>query len=198
MQSSLMNELISRLGILPGVGQKTAQRMALYLIEHNRAGAKALATTLLEACDTIQHCKRCRNLTESTLCAICQNPHRQKHQLCVVETPADLVAIEKSGVYQGDYFILMGKLSPLDGIGPEELGIADLVKRIEEGVTEVILATNPTVEGDVTAQFIIDQLQPNQDLTITRIAHGIPIGGEIEYSDGNTLAHALTSRKTIS
>ncbi len=190
--------LIEALRVLPGVGPKSAQRMAFHLLERNRDGARALAAALTGAADGIRHCQRCRMLTDGELCEICASPRRDSTALCVVESPADVVAVEQSGGYQGRYFVLMGHLSPLDGIGPEQLGVAGLEAILDEGdVSEVILATNPTVEGEATAHFI-GELVAKRRIRASRIAHGVPVGGELEYVDGGTLAHALAGRQLIS
>ena len=189
--------LIEALRILPGVGPKSAQRMAFHLLERNREGGRALAKALDEAVSRVVHCKRCRMLTESELCEICVAPRRDPASLCVVESPADVVAVEQSGGYRGRYFVLMGHLSPLDGIGPEQLGIKQLESLLAEGeVREVILATNPTVEGEATAHYI-GELVLRRGIRASRIAHGVPVGGELEYVDGGTLAHALAGRQLI-
>ena len=189
--------LIEALRVLPGVGPKSAQRMAFHLLERNRDGGRALATALQEATLKVVHCKRCRMLTEGELCEICSAPRRDAASLCVVESPADVVAVEQSGGYRGRYFVLMGHLSPLDGVGPEQLGIGQLETLLEEGeVREVILATNPTVEGEATAHFI-GELVLRRGIRASRIAHGVPVGGELEYVDGGTLAHALAGRQLI-
>ncbi|MBD3620025.1 MAG: recombination mediator RecR [Gammaproteobacteria bacterium] len=194
-ERSVLQNLVDTLKILPGVGPKSAQRMALYLLERERDGALRLADALREAVEKIGHCKRCRTLTELEVCRICANPARQVEQLCIVETPADVLAIEQASVYRGLYFVLMGHLSPLDGIGPEELGLDELERRFGEGeVQEVILATNPTVEGEVTAHYI-SELAAEHGISTTRLAHGIPIGGELEYADSQTLSHAFQGRK---
>ncbi|HDP89439.1 MAG TPA: recombination protein RecR [Thioalkalivibrio sp.] len=194
-ERSVLQNLVDTLKILPGVGPKSAQRMALYLLERERDGALRLADALREAVEKIGHCKRCRTLTELEVCRICANPARQGEQLCIVETPADVLAIEQASVYRGLYFVLMGHLSPLDGIGPEELGLDELERRFDEGeVQEVILATNPTVEGEVTAHYI-SELAAERGISTTRLAHGIPIGGELEYADSQTLSHAFQGRK---
>jgi recombination protein RecR len=186
--------LIDALRCLPGVGPKSAQRMAFYLLERDRDGGRVLSQALAEALLQVGHCKRCRMLTESELCAICASSQRDVAQLCVVESPADVVAIEQSGGFRGRYFVLMGHLSPLDGVGPSEIGIDPFEKLLGEGeVKEVILATNPTVEGEATAHFLADVATRFQ-LRASRIAHGVPVGGELEYVDGGTLAHALAGR----
>lgn len=189
--------LIDSLRCLPGVGPKSAQRMAFHLLERDRAGGSALAHSLAEALAAVGHCKRCRMLTEGTLCGICASTQRETAQLCVVESPADVVAIEQSGGFRGRYFVLMGHLSPLDGIGPAELGLDEFERVLAEGeVREVILATNPTVEGEATAHYL-GELALRAGLRASRIAHGVPVGGELEYVDGGTLAHALAGRTSV-
>jgi len=195
--SPLIDELISSLRCLPGVGPKSAQRMVLHLLEHNREGAARLARSLEQAIDGVGRCQRCRTLTEQPVCGICENPRRDGSVLCVVETPADVVAIEQAGGYQGKYFVLLGRLSPIDGIGPEDIGIDQLVNQLKTGeVSEVILATNPTMEGETTA-FYISERAKDLGVTVSRIAHGVPLGGELEFVDGGTLAHAFSSRKAL-
>ena len=190
--------LIDALRCLPGVGPKSAQRMAFYLLERDRDGGRALAESLAEALNAVGHCKRCRMLTESELCSICASAGRDAAQLCVVESPADVVAIEQSGGFRGRYFVLMGHLSPLDGVGPAELGLDEFERVLGEGeVHEVILATNPTVEGEATAHYL-GELALRRGLKASRIAHGVPVGGELEYVDGGTLAHALAGRTSVS
>jgi recombination protein RecR len=190
--------LIDSLRCLPGVGPKSAQRMAFYLLERDRDGGKALARALAEALDNVGHCKRCRMLTESELCPICASTQRDAAQLCVVESPADVVAIEQSGGFRGRYFVLMGHLSPLDGVGPAELGLDDFERLLGDGeIREVILATNPTAEGEATAHYL-GELALRLGLKASRIAHGVPVGGELEYVDGGTLAHALAGRTRVS
>jgi recombination protein RecR len=190
--------LIDALRCLPGVGPKSAQRMAFYLLERDRDGGRALAESLAEALSAVGHCKRCRMLTESELCSICASAGREAAQLCVVESPADVVAIEQSGGFRGRYFVLMGHLSPLDGVGPAELGLDEFERVLGEGeVREVILATNPTVEGEATAHYL-GELALRRGLKASRIAHGVPVGGELEYVDGGTLAHALAGRTSVS
>jgi recombination protein RecR len=191
-------KLIDALRALPGVGPKTAQRMAFHLLQGGRGGARTLAEALTDGLDSIHRCARCRMLTDTELCSICASPSREAALLCVVESPADVAAIEQSGSYRGTYFVLMGHLSPLDGIGPDELGFAQLESLLAEGsVKEVILATNTTVEGDATAHVISELAQRNK-IRSSRIAHGVPVGGELEYVDGGTLAHALAGRHTLS
>ncbi len=181
--------------ILPGVGSKTAQRFIYYLLEHNREGGLALAKALTGAMEQVKHCGICRTLSEATACEICDNDKRDDSQLCIVETPADIHAIEQSGIYKGKYFVLGGYLSPIDGIGVAELGLDELNKMLsKQKIAEIILATNATAEGEVTAHYI-SNIAKQFDVQITRIAHGIPIGGELEYADINTIAHALSGRK---
>ena len=189
--------LIDALRVLPGVGPKSAQRMAFHLLQDGRDGARALTASLEAALEKVGRCRRCRMLTESEFCFICSTPQRDASLMCVVESPADVVAIEQSGGYRGRYFVLMGHLSPLDGIGPEQLGIREFEASLEEGeIAEVILATNPTVEGEATAH-LLSELVRQRGLKATRIAHGVPIGGELEYIDGGTLAHALAGRQSL-
>jgi len=189
--------LIDALRALPGVGPKSAQRMAFHLLQDGRDGARAISAALDIALQRVGRCQRCRMLTETELCFICSAPQRDAALMCVVESPADVVAIEQSGGYRGRYFVLMGHLSPLDGIGPEQLGIREFEACLESGeIAEVILATNPTVEGEATAHFL-SELVSARGLKATRIAHGVPIGGELEYIDSGTLAHALAGRQTL-
>lgn len=196
-QDSLINDLIQALRCLPGVGPKSAQRMAFHLLERNRAGARALAQALTAAMDNIHHCASCRSLSESELCRLCADPRRDRSLLCVVETPADVLAVDRATDYKGLYFVLMGHLSPLDGIGPNELGLGKLAARFDSGgITEVILATNPTVEGEATAHYI-SELARTRGIRPTRIAHGVPLGGELEYVDSGTLSHAFSGRRDI-
>lgn len=195
--SARLTQLIDALRALPGVGPKTAQRMAFHLLQEGRSGARALAGALDSALESVVRCQRCRMLTEDELCSICSAPQRDATLLCAVESPADVVAIEMSGSYRGRYFVLMGHLSPLDGIGPEQLGIRELEAILNEGtVREFILATNPTVEGEATAHFL-GELATRRGIRASRIAHGVPIGGELEYVDGGTLAHALAGRQSV-
>ena len=195
--SPSLENLIEALRCLPGVGPKSAQRMTLHLLERDREGASALASALNEAVEKVDHCSLCRNFTELEVCEICGDPRRDASMVCVVETPADVLAIEQSGSYRGIYFVLMGHLSPIDGIGPAEIGLDQFQHRVlEEGIEEVILATNPTVEGEATAYYLTDMLQP-RGVRVSRIAHGVPLGGELEYVDGSTLAHALSGRRTV-
>lgn len=195
--SPLINRLIEDLRCLPGVGPKSAQRMAFHLLEHHRDSARQLAHTLLEAADKIGHCHACRTLTEVDTCSICSNPRRNKQLLCIVETPADVNAIEQATGYDGLYFVLMGHLSPLDGIGPKQIGLDLLEQRIGAGgIEEVILATNPTAEGEATAHYISEMVRA-YSVRSTRIAHGVPVGGELEYVDGGTLSHAFSGRREV-
>lgn len=195
--SPLVQDLIDSLKCLPGVGAKSAQRMAFQLLERNRHGGIKLGKTLAKAMTDIGHCQSCRNFTEQDLCEICQSPKRKiATTLCIVETPGDVIAIEQTGEFTGKYFVLMGHLSPIDGIGPDDLGLDVLEKQFASGqFEEVILATNPTVEGEATAHFIAE-LAKKYQVNISRIAHGVPVGGELEYVDGNTLSHALSGRKS--
>ena len=192
--SPALAHLITALRRLPGVGQKTAQRMAFHLLEKDRAGATELGRALGAAVATIGQCKRCRMLSDADWCPICVAPGRDVASLCVVEMPADVVAVEQAGSFRGRYFVLMGHLSPLDGVGPEELGAQQFEAILLEGVVrEVVLATNPTVEGDATAHFLAE-LSARHGVRASRIAHGVPVGGELEYVDGGTLAHAFAGR----
>ncbi len=182
---------------LPGVGPRSARRLAFHLLERDREGGRRLAELLAQAMERIGHCRRCRTLTEDELCALCASPTRDPGQLCVVESPADQAAIEEATGYQGLYFVLGGKLSPLDGLGPEEIGLDQLARRLDqEEVRELILATSPTVEGEATAQYIAD-LAAARNIPCSRIAHGVPMGGELEYIDGGTLAHAFAGRRPL-
>ncbi len=192
--SRRVERLVQALRCMPGVGPKSAQRIAFHLLERDRQGAREIANALQDACDNVRHCERCRMLSDDALCGICASTTRDAGVLCIVENPADVMAIEQNTGYRGYYFVLMGRLSPLDGIGPEELGLDTLEKRLEGGETrEVILATNPTVEGEATAQYI-GELARDRGLRVTRIAHGVPLGGELEYVDGGTLSHAFSGR----
>ncbi len=194
--SPLIRQLIDALRILPGVGQKTAQRMALQLLERDRSGGLRLAQALTRAMEGIGYCRQCRSLSEDVLCAQCSDPRRDDTLLCVVEGPMDVFAVEQTG-YRGRYFVLKGHLSPLDGLGPEAIGIPELEARIAQGgCSEVILATNPTVEGEATAHYIAQLLAP-RGLIVSRIAHGVPLGGELELVDGGTLAHAMAGRRPM-
>lgn len=196
--SPLLEKLIDSLRCLPGVGPKSAQRMAYYLLQRNRKGAIALAKALNIAMENIGHCQLCQTFTEDAICHICNNQKRQQSALlCIVEQPADIQAIEQTGLFSGRYFVLMGHLSPLDGIGPQEIGLDKLHKRLlTEHFKEVILATNPTIEGDVTANYIAE-LCHQSNIKVTRIAHGIPVGGELEMVDGTTLTHSFIGRRDL-
>ncbi|WP_105903120.1 recombination mediator RecR [Vibrio gangliei] len=193
--SGMLEQLMEALRCLPGVGPKSAQRMAFHLLQRNRKGGLQLAEALSQAMTEIGHCDQCRTFTENDTCHICTNPKRQANgQICVVETPADIAAIEATGQYSGRYFVLMGHLSPLDGIGPSDIGLDLLDRRLSQGdIEEVILATNPTVEGEATAHYIA-QLCKAHEVNASRIAHGVPMGGELELVDGTTLSHSLLGR----
>ncbi|HUO80982.1 MAG TPA: recombination mediator RecR [Steroidobacteraceae bacterium] len=195
--SPALAQLIAALRRLPGVGPKSAQRMAFHLLERDREGALDISRSLAQAVATIGQCRRCRMLSDAELCPICASTQRDPALLCVVESPADVVAVEQSGGFRGRYFVLMGHLSPLDGVGPAELGVGQLEALLDEGaVRELILATNPTVEGDATAHFL-GELATRRGVRASRIAHGVPVGGELEYVDGGTLAHALAGRQRL-
>lgn len=197
-QDGLLNELILALRCLPGVGAKSAQRMAFHLLERDRQGGRLLSEKLLQSVEEIGHCSRCRTLTEKTLCSICENQARDASLLCVVESPADILAINQTAVFKGLYFVLHGRLSPLDGMGPAEIGLNILAERLAEGeIKEIILATNPTVEGEATACYIADMVR-DQEIKVSRIAHGVPLGGELEYIDSGTLSHAFSGRSEVS
>ncbi len=197
MFSPLIDELMMALRCLPGVGPKSAQRMALHLLERDREGGSRLAEALQHAVVGVGHCRACRTLTEQDVCGTCASTRRDSALLCVVETPADVLAIESAGTYPGKYFVLMGHLSPIDGIGPTEIGVDLLASRLQaEAIDELILATNPTVEGEATAHYIAE-LARQYGVKVSRIAHGVPLGGELEYIDGGTLAHAFASRRTL-
>lgn len=190
--------LIDALRCLPGVGPKSAQRMAFHLLERGRDSAARLGEAISVALSGVGHCSRCRMFTEGDLCAICTSPQRDCSLLCVVESPADVVAVEQSGGFKGRYFVLMGHLSPLDGIGPDQLGLDRFEQLLGDGdVREIILATNPTVEGEATAHYL-GELGLKRGMRVSRIAHGVPVGGELEYIDGGTLAHALAGRTRVS
>lgn len=197
--SPAIDALVDDLKRLPGVGQKTAQRMAFHLLERDRSGAASLASSLQRAVEQVSHCQQCRTLTEEPLCRICANPgRRESGVLCIVETPADVLAIEQTSQFKGRYFVLMGHLSPLDGIGPGDIGLDELELQLKQGpIEEIILATNPTVEGDATAHYIAD-IAEQLNINTTRIAHGVPVGGELGYVDQTTLGHAFSGRKQFS
>jgi recombination protein RecR len=192
-----LSRLIEALRCLPGVGPKSAQRMAFHLLERDRNGGQEIAASVASAIEKLGHCQRCRMFAEGELCPICLNASRDQSLLCVVESPADVVAIEQTASYSGCYFVLMGHLSPLDGVGPREIGIDSFERLLAGGeIREVILATNPTVEGEATAHFLADVVA-RFGLRASRIAHGVPVGGELEYVDGGTLAHALAGRQAV-
>lgn len=193
--SPLLNRLLGALRCLPGVGPKSAQRMAFHLLERDRDGARRLAEALQAALAGIGYCRQCRTLSETEICALCAQPSRDAGLLCVVETPADVLAVEQATGFRGLYFVLRGHLSPLDGIGPDQLGLNELEARLRQGtVREIILATNPTVEGEATAHYIAS-LAREHGVRATRIAHGVPLGGELEYIDSGTLSHAFSGRR---
>ena len=193
----LLEQLIEALRCLPGVGPKSAQRMALHLLERNRDGGKHLSTVLEEAMERIGRCSECRNLTEREICQICANDQRDQQQLCIVESPSDVIAIEHATGYRGRYFVLMGHLSPLDGIGPEDLGLDQLGERLSQSPpSEMIIATNPTVEGEATAYYL-QRMAQKHGVGVSRIAHGVPLGGELEFTDQSTIAHAFSTRQAV-
>lgn len=197
LSSPLLEQLIEALRYLPGVGPKTAQRMAFQLLERGRENGKRLATTLHDAMQHIVHCEQCRTFSETTLCKMCASTHRDSSFLCIVENPIDVMAVEHMGTYRGLYFVLMGRLSPIDGVGPDQIGIPQLSALLAKGtVQEVILATNPTIEGEATAHYI-SELVKHHRIKVSRIAHGVPLGGELEYIDSGTLAHAFAGRGTL-
>ncbi|VAW70593.1 Recombination protein RecR [hydrothermal vent metagenome] len=195
--SPLLQQLIEALCCLPGVGPKSAQRMAFHLLERDRKGGADLSVALQQAVEHIGHCSKCRTLSEDEVCQLCIDPRRNNELLCIVETPADVLAINQATDYKGRYFVLMGHLSPLDGIGPAELGLDLLEQQLKLGrIRELILATNPTVEGETTAHYI-SEMAAEYHVESTRLAHGIPLGGELEYIDGGTLAHAFSGRRKL-
>lgn len=197
MSTPVISRLIEALRCLPGVGPKSAQRMAYHLLERDRQGAVHLAGCLQEAVEKIGNCSRCRTFSEDELCPICSNSQRDQGTICIVESPADVEALENSTDYRGRYFVLMGHLSPLDGVGPEDIGLDLLAEQLDNGeLTEVILATNPTVEGEATAHYISEMVR-SRGIRVTRIAHGVPLGGDLEYVDGGTLSHAFNGRREI-
>ncbi len=193
--TNALEVLIQALRRLPGVGVKSASRMAVHLLQHDRPGALSLSRALQEAADSVQHCERCHTFTQAPICATCLDSRRDASKLCVVETPADQSAVERTGAYKGLYFVLMGKLSPLDGVGPKDIGLKELFERACDGVVqEVILATNFTAEGEATAHVISEGLK-ERGLRLTRLARGVPVGSELEYVDLGTIAHALVDRR---
>jgi len=190
-------ELVTALRALPGIGSKSAQRLAVHILEHQQEEGLHLAKVLKEAIELVKRCQFCRTLSETDLCRFCSSPNRMASQLCIVESPMDILAIEQSGSFKGRYFVLMGRISPLDGIGPHELKLHELESRLSEpDLLEVILATNPTVEGEATAQYLLSSIR-RAGKKVSRIAFGVPFGGELEYVDGHTLSHAFTSRQTL-
>ena len=194
---SSLQELIDALRCLPGVGPRAAQRMAYHLLQYDRAGAKRLGIAMTEAVEKIRRCSMCNSFSEDDVCTLCRSPKRNSHQICVVETPADLLVMEQTLAYSGRYFVLMGRLAPLDGVGPREIGLDVLKRRATDGVVkEVIVATNFTNEGEATAHYIGELLR-GQGLSVTRIARGIPVGGELEFVDAGTLAQALVERRQV-
>jgi len=196
-EPSLLQQLIEAFRCLPGVGPKSATRMAFHILERDREGGRRLASVLEQAVEQVGHCARCRTLTEHETCRLCASPQRDASKLCVVENPTDVMALEQATPYSGLYFVLGGRLSPLDGIGPAELGMTSLRERLEQGeVKELILATTTTVEGEATAHYI-SELAGRYDVQVTRIAHGVPLGGELEYVDSGTLAHAFAGRQQV-
>ena len=195
--SPLIGKLVETLQCLPGIGPKSARRMAYHLLERNREGAKRLSTAINDAVQHVDHCKTCRTLSESETCLICADHQRNRQILCIVETPAEVHIIDHSTGYNGLYFVLMGRLSPLDGIGPNDIGLDFLAERLKnEVISEIILATNPTAEGEATAHFIREMVDTTQ-IKVTRIAHGVPIGGELEYVNSSTLFHAFSGRHEL-
>ena len=195
MNANALNALIEALRRLPGVGVKSASRMAFHLLQHDRPGAQVLAQALDRAATQIRHCTQCHTFTEDEVCATCRDAQRDRSKLCVVETPADQAAVERTAAFKGLYFVLMGKLSPLDGIGPKDIGLAKLFDRATDNVVqEVILATNFTAEGEATAHVIAEALK-SRGLKVTRLARGVPAGSELEYVDLGTIAHALVDRR---
>jgi recombination protein RecR len=197
MASTSLEELILALGSLPGVGRKSAQRMALHLLERDQAGARRIADALNAALEKVKHCEQCRNFCDDDVCDICADAERDQATICVVETPADVIAVESSAAFRGRYFVLLGKLSPLDGYGPEQLGLDLLEQQLAERNTrEIILATSATVEGDITAQYIAD-FAASRGVASSRLARGIPLGGELEFVDSGTLSRAMSGRQQL-
>jgi len=197
VKSPLIQSLIEAFRVLPGVGPKSAQRMAYHILERNKKGGTTLSSVLSEAIEKVGHCSQCRTLTEEATCGICVSERRLKTELCIVETPSDVSVIEQSGIFRGKYFVLMGHLSPIDGVGPEALGLDQLALRLaSEPIEELILATNPTVEGEATAHYIL-QMAKQHGIKASRLAQGIPMGGELEYLDSGTLSQAFLARNTL-
>ena len=196
-ENSLLAQLINAFKVLPGVGEKSAQRMAFYLLESNREGGKKLSKLLINAMENVRNCASCRNLTEDVYCDICSDTKRDNSTLCIVESPTDVIAIENSGSFKGKYYVLMGRLSPIDGVNPVDLGIPKLIEDINANdIKEVIIATSPTIEGDATSFYIKDQIT-KENIIISRIAYGVPMGGELEYVDNTTLSRAIQGRREI-
>lgn len=196
-EENLLGQLIQAFKILPGIGEKSAQRMAFFLLEKNREGGTQLAKLISASVEKIRNCSNCRNLTEEQICEICADERRDQKTICVVESPSDVIAIEKSGSFKGKYFVLMGRLSPIDGVTPQDLGIPKLIQSLNASeVKEIIIATSPTIEGDATSFYIKDQLGEN-NILISRIAYGVPMGGELEYVDNTTLGRAIQGRREI-
>tara|TARA_B100001989_G_C24494533_1_gene441465 strand:+ start:275 stop:877 length:603 start_codon:yes stop_codon:yes gene_type:complete len=196
-ENSLLKKLIQAFKVLPGIGEKSAQRMAFHILEKNKEGGKNLAKLINESVEYIRNCSECRNLTEEAVCDICSDEKRNKKLICVVESPTDVLAIENSGCFKGKYFVLMGRLSPIDGVAPEDLGIPKLIERVKSSeIDEIIIATSPTIEGDATSFYIKDQIDENS-IVISRIAYGVPMGGELEYVDNTTLGRAIQGRREI-
>jgi recombination protein RecR len=194
-QSNALDALIEALRRLPGVGVRSASRMAYHLLQHDRQGAQLLARSLQTAVDSVRHCQRCHTFTEAEVCSTCLDPRRDATKLCVVETPADQAALERTGAFKGLYFVLLGKLSPLDGVGPKDIGLHALIERAMDGVvSEVVLATNFTAEGEATAHAIAQALKA-RGLQVTRLSRGVPVGSELEFVDLGTIAHALADRR---
>ena len=196
-ENNLLNKLIQAFKVLPGIGEKSSQRMAFHILEKNREGGKNLAKLINESVEHIRNCSECRNLTDKVVCDICSDEKRNKKLICVVESPTDVLAIENSGSFRGKYYVLMGRLSPIDGVTPKDLGIPKLIEKVKSSeLEEIIIATSPTIEGDATSFYIKDQLKENKIL-ISRIAYGVPMGGELEYVDNTTLGRAIQGRREI-
>lgn len=197
MFSPLINELVDALKTLPGIGPRSAQRMAFHLLNKDRKNATRIAQALSRAVEEVGKCTQCRNLTEEKICGICRDPRRESDLVCVVETPADVIAFEQSGSYRGRYFVLFGHLSPIDGVGPQDLGIPLLEEQmVEQNIRELVLATNPSMEGEATAYYITEKAQ-RHGVQVSKIAQGVPLGGDLEMIDGSTLAHALKQRQPV-
>ena len=198
MSSDPLSELLTALRCLPGVGARSSQRMALHLLERDREGGRRLAEALARAMSEIRRCRLCRNFTAEELCHVCASTRRDRSRLCVVESPADVLAIEQATAYDGLYFVLLGRLSPLDGIGPDDLGLDLLSRRLDqESFEEMVIATNTTVEGEATAQYLVE-MAGRRGIRVSRLAQGVPLGGELEHTDRSTLAHAFSARQVVS